>query len=48
MDLVQELCSDGVSIPKALKEGLKGSTQKAFYKAYDIGGPMLAIGLILA
>ena len=42
--------SDGVSILKALKEGLKGSTQKAFYKAYeldkmyDIGGPMLAIG----
>jgi tetratricopeptide (TPR) repeat protein len=41
--------SDGVSILKALKEGLKGSTQKAFYKAYeidkmfDIGGPMLAI-----
>lgn len=42
--------SDGVSILKALKEGLKGKTQKAFYKAYDIdkmydiGGPMLAIG----
>jgi len=42
--------SDGVSILKALKEGLKKSTQKAFYKAYelnkmyDIGGPMLAIG----
>lgn len=42
--------SDGVSILKALKEGLKGSTQDAFYKAYDIdkmydiGGPMLAIG----
>ena len=42
--------SDGVSILKALKEGLKGSTQEAFYKAYeidkmyDIGGPMLAIG----
>jgi len=41
--------SDGVSILKALKEGLKGSTQKAFYKAYEIdkmfedGGPMLAI-----
>ena len=41
--------SDGVSILKALKEGLKGSTQDAFYKAYDIdkmydiGGPMLAI-----
>jgi tetratricopeptide (TPR) repeat protein len=42
--------SDGVSIIKALKEGLKGSTQDAFYEAYDIdkmydiGGPMLAIG----
>ena len=42
--------SDGVSIIKALKEGLKGSTEDAFYKAYeidkmyDIGGPMLAIG----
>jgi len=42
--------SDGVSILKALREGLKGSTQDAFYKAYDIdkmydiGGPMLAIG----
>jgi len=42
--------SDGVSILKALKEGLKGSTQDAFYKAYEIdkmfedGGPMLAIG----
>jgi tetratricopeptide (TPR) repeat protein len=42
--------SDGVSILKALKEGLKGDTQDAFYKAYDIdkmydiGGPMLAIG----
>jgi tetratricopeptide (TPR) repeat protein len=42
--------SDGISILKALKEGLKGSTQDAFYKAYDIdkmydiGGPMLAIG----
>ena len=42
--------SDGVSILKALKEGLKGSTQDAFYEAYDIdkmydiGGPMLAIG----
>jgi len=42
--------SDGVSILKALKEGLKRSTQDAFYKAYDIdkmydiGGPMLAIG----
>jgi len=42
--------SDGVSILKALKEGLKGSTQKAFYKAYEIdkmfedGGPILAIG----
>jgi len=41
--------SDGVSIFKALKEGLKGSTQKAFYKAYELdkmfvdGGPMLAI-----
>ncbi len=41
--------SDGVSILKALKEGLKGSTQKAFYKAYEIdkmfedGGPILAI-----
>jgi len=42
--------SDGVSIIKALKEGLKGKTQDAFYEAYDInkmydiGGPMLAIG----
>jgi len=42
--------SDGVSIIKALKEGLKGSTQDAFYKAYEIdkmydtGGPILAIG----
>jgi tetratricopeptide (TPR) repeat protein len=42
--------SDGVSILKALKEGLKGSTEDAFYKAYeidkmyDIGGPMLSIG----
>ncbi len=40
--------SDGVSILKALAEGLKGSTEDAFYKAYDImydiGGPMLAIG----
>jgi len=41
--------SDGVSILKALKEGLKGSTQDAFYTAYEIdkmfedGGPMLAI-----
>ena len=41
--------SDGVSILKALKEGLKGSTQDAFYKAYEIdkmfedGGPILAI-----
>ena len=41
--------SDGVSILKALKEGLKKSTQKAFYKAYEIdkmfenGGPILAI-----
>jgi len=41
--------SDGVSILKALREGLKGSTQDAFYdayeidKMYDIGGPMLAI-----
>ncbi|MCK4309232.1 MAG: hypothetical protein KAW42_04565 [Candidatus Atribacteria bacterium] len=41
--------SDGVSILKALKEGLKGSTQKAFYTAYEIdktfedGGPMLCI-----
>ena len=42
--------SDGVSVLKALKEGLKGDTQDAFYEAYDInkmydiGGPMLAIG----
>ena len=42
--------SDGVSILKALKEGLKGSTQDAFYTAYEIdkmfedGGPMLCIG----
>ena len=42
--------SDGVSIIKALKEGLKGKTEDAFYEAYDInkmydiGGPMLAIG----
>jgi len=41
--------SDGVSILKALSEGLKGSTQDAFYAAYEIdkmfedGGPMLAI-----
>ena len=41
--------SDGVSILKALKEGLKGSTQDAFYTAYEIdkmfedGGPMLCI-----
>jgi len=41
--------SDGVSILKALKEGLKGSTQDAFYAAYEIdkmfadGGPILAI-----
>jgi len=41
--------SDGVSILKALKEGLKGSTQNAFYTAYKIdkmfedGGPMLCI-----
>ncbi len=41
--------ADGVSILKALKEGLKGSTQDAFYKAYEIdkmfenGGPILAI-----
>ncbi|MCK4308429.1 MAG: hypothetical protein KAW42_00420 [Candidatus Atribacteria bacterium] len=41
--------SDGVSILKALKEGLKGSTQKSFYTAYEIdkmfedGGPMLCI-----
>jgi tetratricopeptide (TPR) repeat protein len=41
--------SDGISVVKALKEGLKGSTQKAFYKAYELdkmfvdGGPMLAI-----
>ena len=41
--------SDGVSILKALKEGLKGSTQKAFYTAYEMdkmfedGGPMLCI-----
>jgi len=41
--------ADGVSILKALKEGLKDSTQEAFYKAYEIdkmfekGGPILAI-----
>lgn len=41
--------SDGVSILKALREGLKGSTQDAFYAAYEIdkmfedGGPILAI-----
>jgi len=41
--------SDGVSILKALKEGLKGSTQDAFYAAYEIdkmfaeGGPILSI-----
>jgi tetratricopeptide (TPR) repeat protein len=41
--------SDGVSILKALSEGLKGSTQDAFYAAYEIdkmfedGGPILAI-----
>ena len=28
--------SDGVSILKALREGLKGSTQDAFYDAYEI------------
>ena len=42
--------SDGVSIIKAIKEGLKGDTEDAFYEAYDIdkmydtGGPILAIG----
>ncbi len=42
--------ADGVSILKALKEGLKGKTQKAFEKAYEIdkmyeeAGPILAIG----
>ena len=41
--------SDGVSILKALSEGLKGSTQDAFYAAYEIdkmfedGGPILSI-----
>ena len=41
--------SDGVSILKALKEGLKGNTQDAFYTAYEIdkmfaeGGPILSI-----
>jgi len=41
--------SDGVSILEALSEGLKGSTQDAFYAAYKIdkmfedGGPILSI-----
>jgi tetratricopeptide (TPR) repeat protein len=42
--------SDGVSILKALKEGLKKSTEKAFEtayamdKMYEDGGPMLCLG----
>jgi tetratricopeptide (TPR) repeat protein len=42
--------SDGVSILTALSEGLKGKTQKAFEKTYEInkmykeGGPMLSLG----
>ena len=42
--------SDGVSILTALSEGLKGKTQEAFEKAYEInkmykeGGPMLSLG----
>lgn len=42
--------SDGVSILRALKEGLKGSTQNAFEKSYaidkmfDNGWPMKALG----
>ena len=42
--------SDGVSIFKALSEGLKDKTQKSFEKTYDIdkmykeGGPMIALG----
>lgn len=42
--------SDGVSILTALKEGLKGSTQGAFEKSYDLdkkfdnGWPMKALG----
>ncbi len=42
--------SDGVSILTALSEGLKGKTQQAFEKTYEInkmykqGGPMLSLG----
>lgn len=42
--------ADGVSIVTALKEGLKGKTQKGFEtayaknKMYDDGGPILALG----
>ncbi len=42
--------SDGVSIFKALSEGLKGKTQSSFEKAYELnklykeGGPMIALG----
>jgi len=42
--------SDGVSVLTALKEGLKGKTQKAFETAYaidknyDDGAPMIALG----
>jgi len=42
--------SDGISILKALKEGLKKSTEKAFEtayamdKMYEDGGPMLCLG----
>jgi len=42
--------SDGVSILTALSEGLKGKTQEAFEKTYEInkmykeGGPMLSLG----
>ncbi|MCD6270440.1 hypothetical protein J7J23_01520 [bacterium] len=42
--------SDGVSVLTALREGLKGKTQKAFEKAYkanknyEDGAPMIALG----
>lgn len=42
--------ADGVSILTALKEGLKGKTQNAFEKSYEVdkmyedGGPMIALG----
>jgi tetratricopeptide (TPR) repeat protein len=42
--------SDGVSILTALSEGLKGKTQQAFEKTYEInkmyneGGPMISLG----